>query len=96
MLKKKKEKEIQTSCPRNSRVGPVITVRARSTTGGYVFTGVCLLTGGGGIPSPFHNTSLSEGTPMTGPRSLAGGGGVPYDRVHPSQVRSCLGGGGTL
>ena len=33
----------------------VITARVRSTTEGYAFTGVCLLTGG--TPSPSHNTS---------------------------------------
>ena len=37
--------------------GVLTTAHVRSSTGGYVFTGVCLLTGERGTPSPSHNTS---------------------------------------
>ena len=82
----------------------VITLRVRSTMGGYVFTGVTLQLV---YPSPSHNTSnhwshvLSGGTPVTCPRSLPGGGtpvpcggypssmqGVPRTGVPPNQGRT--------
>ena len=65
----------------------LITDRVRSTTGGYIFTGVCLFTRGGGggrlphlhpIIFPSHNTS-------TGPMSFPGG--VPH--LHPQTLVRC-------
>ena len=39
----------------------MIATRVRSTTEGYVFTGVCLSGGGGGNPSPSLGGKLSPG-----------------------------------
>ena len=47
----------------------IITARVRSTTGGYVFTGVCLF-GGGGYPSLWSQIlSRGGGTPASARRS---------------------------
>ena len=64
----------------------IFTARVRSTTGGYVFTGVCLLTPGG-IPH-LHNTSTGSMSFLSGvPQWLVtgqDGRGYPSDW---SQVR---------
>ena len=74
----------------------MFTDRIRSTTGDYVFTGVCLLTWGGGHTlSPSHNISIPQypdrGYPR--PRSQTGGDpswvtpiGPGQDGVHPSSI----------
>ena len=53
----------------------VFTVWVRSTTGGYVFTGVCLLTPGGGIKTHLH--PIIHSTPVPGRRYLSPGWRVP-------------------
>ena len=69
----------------------LVTSRVRSTTGGYVFTGVCLFNfRGGGTPSswpggrgvPHPRSGLGgEGGLVPHPRSGCGGGGlVPHPR----------------
>ena len=60
----------------------IFTARVRCTKGGYVFTGVCLLTQGHLHPIILPTTgplSLPGGAPVTGPRSCPRG--YPSDRT---------------
>ena len=63
-----------------------ITARVRSTTGGYVFTGVCLFNFRGGYPIPIH--------PYPYPSLSGRGGGVP-DPALDGGGTPTLDGGGT-
>ena len=69
-----------------------ITVRIRRMIEGNVFTGVCLLTGGGGLP---HGLCSQVPSLVSGSRPFPGRGGIPwscYWSCTKSCPRSSLGG----
>ena len=68
----------------------IFTSRARSTTGDYVFTGVCLLTGGGGYPVQGTYPQSKVLTPLPPARS---GWGEGYPKVPTPLARSGRRGG---
>ena len=62
----------------------IFTDRVRSTTEGYVFTGVCLLTGGGGYPS---QVPMGGGVPQGAyPPARSRWGGYPKVLTPPAKV----------
>ena len=88
--------QLNLKCEELYRFLIVITARVRSTTRGYVFIGVCLLTGGGGAggvyptsgTSPFPTSGqIPSGwypSPVTGPAqgSTPGQGPLARTGVH--------------
>ena len=73
-------------CSVSSSNVAIITDRVRSTTEGYVFTGVCLLTGGRGVyPSQvLMGEGVSQGTYPLARSRWGEGEGVPQGTYHPT------------